>query len=52
MIRTEKFFTKILIILIRYIINKKLIQYQKSGVLKDPKKAYQRAEIELVAYKD
>ena len=32
--------------------NKKLIQYQKSGVFKNPKKAYQRAGIELVAYKD
>ena len=32
--------------------NKKLIQFQKSGVFKDPKKAYQRAGIELVNYKD
>ena len=32
--------------------NKKLIQFQKSGVFKDPKKAYQRAGIELVTYKD
>ena len=32
--------------------NKKLIQFQKSGVFKDPKKAYQRAGIELVTYED
>ena len=32
--------------------NKKLIQYQKSGIFKNPKKAYHRAGVELVAYKD